>query len=77
MSWSILLIRCFLKFYNLLSPLLSHPWNGLTDANVTKWLKLEEKVSGFGSHAWQVATTYLKEEDFVLFAGAKPVDSHK
>ena len=50
--WSVLLLRCFLKFYNKLPLLLSHPWDGLTDANVMKWLKLAEAVGGFGSHTW-------------------------
>ena len=75
--WSVLLLRCFLKFYNVSSGLLSHPSNGFTDAHVTKLLKLAEQLCSFGSHAWQVATKFLKEEGFVNFAGARPVDSHE
>jgi hypothetical protein len=75
--WSVLLLHCFLKFYNVLSPLLSHPSNDLTDVNITKWLKLEKQLCEFGSHVWQLATTYLKEKGFVLFAGVRPVDSHE
>ena len=75
--WSILLIHCFLKFYNLKPPLLSHPWEGVTDAHVTAWLKLRENSDGLGSHVCQLATRYLKEEGFILFAGARPVDSHE
>ena len=41
----------YLKFYNLLSLLVLHPWDGYTDVNVTKWLKLVEIVGGFSSHA--------------------------
>ena len=73
--WSVLLLRCFLKYYSLLPPVLLHPQNGLTGANITKWLALAKKVDGDGPHAWQLATSYLKEEGFVLFAGARPVDS--
>ena len=75
--WSVLLIRCFLKFYNLKPPLLSHPWDGVTDTNVTTWLKLAEKGDGFGFHAWQLATRHLKEEGFLLLAGARPVNTHE
>ena len=62
--WSVLLIRCFLKFYNLKSFLLSHPWDGVTDAHVTAWLKFGGKNDGFGSHVWQLTTRHLKEEGF-------------
>lgn len=75
--WSVLLFRCFLKCYTILPPLLSHPLKGLTDANIIKWLKLAEQVGGVGLHVWQLATTYLKEEGFILFAGARLVDSHE
>ena len=34
--WFVLLLCCFLKYYSLLPPLLSHPQNGLIAANITK-----------------------------------------
>lgn len=75
--WSVMLICFFLKFYKLEPPLLSHLWDGVTDANVTTWLKLDEKGDGSGSHAWKLATKHLKDEGFLLFAGARQVDSHE
>ena len=76
-SLSGLLLRCFWKFYNVLSSLLSHLSNGLINVNFMKWLKLTEFFCGFGSHIWQLTTTYFKEECFVLFGGVMPVDLHK
>jgi hypothetical protein len=55
--------------------MLLHPQNGLTGANIGKWLGLAKDGDGEGSRAWQQATSYLKGEGFVLFAGARPVDS--
>ena len=74
--WSVLLLRCFLKFHTPLPPMVSHPSNGATLANVTEWSKLAQAANGEGSRSWQVATTYLKEEGFLVFAGARPVQSH-
>ena len=76
MPWSILLIRCFLKYHGLSPPLVSHPSNGSTVANVAEWSKLAQEIDGDGARAWLQATTYLKEEGFLLFAGVRPVDSH-
>jgi hypothetical protein len=73
--WSVLLLRSFLKYYSLLPPVLLHPQNGLTGANIGKWLGFAKDADGEGSRAWQQATTFLKGEGFVLFAGARPVDS--
>jgi hypothetical protein len=75
--WSVLLLRCFLKYYTILPPVLLHPQNGLTGANITKWLKLADAVDGDGRRAWQLATSYLKEDGFVLFAGARPAESQQ
>ena len=75
--WSVLLLRCFIKYHTLLPPLVSHPTNGSTVANVTEWSKLAQEVDGEGGRAWQLATTYLKEEGFLMFAGARPVQSHE
>ena len=73
--WSVLLLRCFLKYYTPLPPVLLHPQNGLTGANITKWLRDAKEVEGDGPKAWRLATSHLKEEGFLLFAGARPVDS--
>ena len=54
---------------------MSHPSNGATVANVTEWLKLVQAAEGEGSRSWQVATTYLKRDGFLVFAGARPVES--
>ena len=72
---SVLLFRCFLKYTSLVPPPVSHPFVGGSDANVTTWLKMAAKDSGDGWRAWQLATTYLKEEGFFVFAGAREVDS--
>lgn len=74
--WSVLLLRCFLKYHSLLPPLVSHPSNGSTVANVTEWSNLAQQANGDGSRHWHLATTYLKEEGFLMFAGARAVDSH-
>ena len=76
MPWSVLLIRCFLKYQFTSPPLVSHPFHGSTVANVAEWSKLAQEAGGDGSHAWRSATAYLKEEGFLLFAGARPVHSH-
>jgi hypothetical protein len=73
--WSVLLLRCFLKYYSPLAPLISHPFSGGSAGNVTRWLKLAEEDERDGWRAWHLAITYLKEEGFLVFAGARPVDS--
>jgi len=75
MPWSVLLLRCFLKFYRVAPPLVSHPDNGCTPANVVEWSKLAEEGHGDGYRAWQLATAYLKDEGYLVFAGARPLDS--
>ena len=72
---SVLLIRCFLKFHRRSPPLVSHPCNGATVSNVAEWARLAQAVDGDGASAWLDATAYLKEEGFLLFAGARPVHS--
>lgn len=73
--WSVLLLRCFLHYYSLFPPVLLHPQHGLTGANITKWLGLAKDGDGEGSRAWQKATSYLKAEGFLIFAGSRPVES--
>ena len=73
--WSVLLLRCFLKYHRLLAPLISHPFSGATINNVTGWLKLADEAEGPGWRAWHLAINYLKEEGFIVFVGAKEVDS--
>ena len=73
--YSVLLLSCFLKFYTPLPPMVSHPSNGATLANVTEWSKLAQ-TAGQGSRTWQMATTFLKAEGSLVFAGARPVQSH-
>jgi hypothetical protein len=73
--WSVLLLRCFLKYHSLLPPLISHPHSGATDGNVREWLRLAEDTDGSGSRAWHLAVTYLKGEGFLMFAGVRSVDS--
>ena len=73
--WSVLLLRCFLRYYTPFPPLLLHPQNGVTGANIAKWLRDAKQVEGDGPRAWRFATSYLKEEGFLVFAGARPVDS--
>ena len=73
--WSILLLRCFLKYHRASAPLVAHPDTGCTPANVAKWLKLAEEVDADGLSVWHLAATYLREEGLFLFAGARPVDS--
>jgi len=75
--WSVLLLRCFLKYHSLSAAVMSHPSRGVTVPNVTKWAKWVEAEDGEGSGAWQLATTYLKEEGFIMFAGARPVESQE
>ena len=75
--WCVLLLRCFLKYHSGLPPVLSHPLTGGTDHNVREWLRLAEDVDGTGSRAWHLAKTYLKEEGFLMFAGARSVDSQR
>lgn len=74
--WSILLLRCFLKFLRVVPPLVSHPDSGCTPTNVTEWSRLAEEEDGDGCRAWQMATAYLKEEGYLVFACARPVDSY-
>ena len=73
--WSVLLLRCFLKFHRLLPPLISHPSTGATISNVTGWLKLADDTEGGGWRAWHLAISYLKEDGFIVFAGAREVES--
>ena len=73
--WCVLLIRCFLKFHSLLPPLVSHPHSGGTDNNVEGWLSLTKDLDGSGSRTWHLAKTYLRDEGFLMFAGARSVDS--
>lgn len=73
--WSVLLLRCFLKFHTKLPPVVSHPINGSSIANVTKWTRLAHADEGDGSRAWELATTYLKVDGFIVFAGARPVQT--
>ena len=73
---SVLLIRCFLKYHGQSPPLVSHPSRGAIVSNVTEWSKLAQAIDGDGARVWLSATAYLKEEGFLLFAGARPVASH-
>ena len=73
--WSVLLLRCFLKFHAEPPPLLSHPHSGGSVDNVHGWLKLADEADREGSRAWHLAKAYLKEEGFLVFAGARLVDS--
>ena len=75
--WSVLLLRCFLKYYTILPPVLLHPQHGLTGANLTKWLKLAGAPDGDGRRAWHLAVRYLKEDGFITFAGARPVETQQ
>ena len=72
--WSALLLRCFLMHDSLLPPLVSHPVSGGSVSNVTAWMKLAAEGEGEGSLAWQLARRYLKQEGFLIFAGARPID---
>ena len=73
--WSVLLIRCFLKFYSMVPPPISHPHSGASVDNVTGWLKLAGDSNGEGARAWHLAKCYLREEGFLVFAGARCGDS--
>jgi hypothetical protein len=73
--WSVLFLRCFLKFHSLVDPIISHPFSGGTIGNVTAWLKMAEEDAGDGWRAWHLGTRYLKEEGFLVFAGARQVES--
>ena len=73
--WSVLFLRCFLKYHSILDPIISHPFSGGTLGNVTTWLKLAEEDAGEGRRAWHLGTRYLKEEGFLVFAGAREVES--
>ena len=75
--WSVLFLRCLLKYHSLTPPLISHPFSGGTVSNVTKWLQLAEEEDGEGWRAWHLARRYLKEEGFLVFAGAREVDSRQ
>ena len=75
--WSVLLLCSFLQFHSLLPPLISHPFIGGSVANVTTWMKLAHEHEGEGSFAWRLARKYLKQEGFIVFAGARPVDSQQ
>ena len=69
--WSVLLIRCFVKFHSSAPPPISHPHSGGSIDNVTGWLKLAEDSSGEGARAWHLAKYYLRDEGFLVFAGAR------
>ena len=73
--WSVLLLRCFLKYHRASPPLVSHPDTGCTRTNVEEWSKLAKEVDGDGFSVWHLAASYLREEGFFLFAGARPVHS--
>ena len=75
--WSVLLLRCFLKFYIMVPPPLSHPHSGGSVGNVTEWLKLAEQSNGEGARAWYLARCYLKNEGFLVFADARFGDSRQ
>ena len=72
--WCVLLLRYFLKYHMELLPLISDPHAGGTDDNVREWLRLAEDTEGSGARAWRLAKTYLKDEGFLMFAGARLVD---
>ena len=75
--WSVLFLRCFLQYHSVLPPLVSHPFRGGTVGNVTRWLKLAEEEDGDGLRAWHLATRYLKIDGFLVYAGAREVDSRQ
>ena len=75
--WSVLMLRCFLKYFSVVPTPISHPVSGGSIANVTTWLAMAEDDSGEGWRAWQLATTYLREDGFLVFAGAREVDSRQ
>ena len=75
LPWSVLFLHCFLKYHSLLPPIISHPLSGATLGNVTTWLKLAEEDAEDGWRAWHLGTKYLKEEGFLVFAGARQVES--
>ena len=75
--WSVLLLRCFLKFHSLLYPVISHPVSGGSVSNVTRWLQHAEDPNADGWRSWNLAFRYLKEEGSLVFAGARPVDSRQ
>lgn len=56
-------------------PVVSHLTNGSSVANVTEWSRLAQDLESSGSRAWQLATTFLKREGFLVFAGARPVQT--
>ena len=43
--------------------------------NVQGWLKLANEAEGEGSPAWNLGKKYLKYEGYLVFAGARLVDS--
>ena len=73
--WSVLLLRCFLKYHILEPPILLHPQTGLIGANIAEWLRVAKESVGEGWRTWQRAISHLKGEGFLLYAGARPVDS--
>ena len=73
--WSVFMLCCFLKYHTVLPHVVSHPTNGSTDTNVSEWSMLAQATDGEGLRAWKLAITYLKEEGFLIFAGARPVQS--
>ena len=75
--WSVLLLRCFLKFHTRSAPVVSHPSKGSTVPNVTERSKLAKATDDEGSGPWQLAMDYLKDEGFFMFAGARPVQSQE
>jgi hypothetical protein len=74
---SVLLLRCFLKYHSLSAAVVSHPSTGATVPNVTEWSKWVQADDGEGSATWQMAIAYLKEEGFLMFAGARPVHAQE
>lgn len=69
--WSVLLLRSFVKYHTQSAAVISHP------SNVTEWSKWVQAADGEGSVTWKLATAYLKEEGFLMFAGARPVQSRE
>ena len=75
--WSVLIFRCFLQFHSEEPPPISHPHTGGTVHNVTEWLKLADEKDVQGASAWRRAKRYLRNEGFLLYAGARVADSQQ
>ena len=73
--WCVLMLRCFLKYHCESPPLISDPHRGGTDDNVREWLRLAEDIEGTGARAWRSAKANLKDEGYLMFAGARSVES--